>query len=75
MEVTIRPEDRKVKTWLDYLFKNPDRLIGMLKFTDLIKKHAEGGADLHYIEKDTPKGYICCRKPDGTVILEKLKRR
>lgn len=61
-------------SWIKKLSYNLNRVPEMLKFTDLCKKHSKGGADFHYIDKNTPKGLIKCLRPDGTLISEKLKR-
>lgn len=62
--------------FVEKLWKNMHRIPEICaKYDNLREKHAKGGADMHYIDKDTPKGYMTVLKPDGKVIFKKLSTR
>lgn len=59
--------------FVEMLWKNMNRITEICsKYDNLKEKHAKGGADMHYISKYTPLGYMTIRKPNGKEIIKKI---
>jgi hypothetical protein len=64
----------KACNFVEKLWKNLPRVTEICaKYDNLREKHSRGGADMHYIDEKTPKGFMTVLKPDGKVTFKKLR--